>query len=204
MKSRLVAVIWLLLMAGGCATLDVTAKKNLEPVTEKQPVTLGIQANGDRILELVKEPGNPLVSAASEKLFAKVLLLPKEAKLLEPKNIQAKFAVDYVLTIGIGDINVSGDLNPYWFASLPLLVFKVYAPIVTFHPEVTLDMTLRDANSGTVLLQKQVIETSTDHYSPKDPGEKIRKLSAVAINNAVVAIMRTSQQSIAAARKAGQ
>lgn len=203
MKSRLVTFCCLLLFAGGCATLDVTPKKNLEPVTAKQAVTLGVQAGGDRLVELLNDADSSLVKSASGRLFDKVVLLPKESRFLPPKEVQATHGVDYILTIGIGDISVSGDLNPYWFASLPLLVFKVYAPIVTFEPGVSLDMTLRDARTGAVLLQKQVMETSSDHYAPKEPGAKVRKLISLTLNNAVVSIMRDAQQSIAASRKGG-
>lgn len=203
MNSRMAALLSLLLFAGGCATLDVTAKKNLEPATEKQAVTLGIQASGDRLVELMNDSDSSLVKSASGRLFEKVVLLPKDSKLLPLKEIQATHGVDYILSIGIADISVSGDLNPLWFASLPLLVFKVYAPIVTFQPGVSLDMTLRDAKTGAVLLQKQVMEASSDHYAPKEPGAKVRKLVSLTINNAIVSILRDAQQGIAASRKSG-
>lgn len=192
----------LLLLFTGCATLDVTGRKTLTPATEKQGVTLGIQAAGDRLQETVNSPENSLVTAASGQLFNKVLLLPKESEFMQPKAIQAEYGADYILTLGISDISVSGDLNPLWFASFPLLFFKIYAPIVTFQPGVSLDVTLRDAATGSVLMQKQVVETSSDHYAPSDPGPKVRKLISLTINNAVVTTLRDAQQSIAAARKA--
>jgi len=191
----------LLLLVTGCATLDVTQKKNLAPAGEKQPVTLGIQAAGDRLIEALDSAEGSIVKSASGQLFDKVILLPKESKFKQAKEIQAAYAVDYILSVGIGDISVSGDLNPYWFASLPLLFFKVYAPIVTFQPGVSIDVTLRDATSGAVMIQKQVMEVSSDHYAPNNPSPEVRKLITLTINNALVAIMRETQQSVAAARK---
>lgn len=202
MKKNFILCCFVGLMAlfAGCASLDVTAKKRLEPVAVKQAVSIGVQANGDRLLELFDNKEESLIRGASGQLFEKVQLLPKDSKFLQPKDIQSKYGVDYILTISIGDINVSGDLNPYWFASLPLLIFKVYAPIVTFQPEVSLDVTLRDARSGELLIQKQVVEASMDHYAPKEPGEKVRKLVSVAINNATVTILKDAQKSIAASK----
>jgi len=200
-SGRLLLPGALLLLVTGCATLDVTPKKALAPAGEKQPVTLGIQATGDRLVEVLDAADGSIVKSASGTLFNKVVLLPKESKFKPAKEIQAAYAVDYILSIGIGDINVSGDLNPYWFASLPLLFFKVYAPIVTFQPGVSLDVTLRDASSGAVLMQKQVMESSSDHYAPNDPSPKVRTLISLTINNAMVSILRDAQQGVAAARQ---
>lgn len=191
----------LLILAAGCATLDVTPRKALVPVGARQPVTLGIQAAGDRIIELLGSTEGSLVKSASGRLFDKVILLPKETKFMQPKEIQSAHAVDYILSVGIGDISVSGDLNSYWFASLPMLFFKVYAPIVTFQPGVSIDVTLRDAATGAVLMQKQVMETSSDHYAPKNPSPEVRKLISLTISNALVSIMGDAQKSIAAARQ---
>jgi len=198
---RLFLVSGLLLFFTGCATLDVTSRKTLTPATAKQNVSVGLQAAGDRLLEIVNDPENSPVKAASGKLFDKVTLLPGESKFMQPREMQAAYGVDYILSVGISDISVSGDLNPYWFASIPLLFFKIYAPIVTFQPGVALDVTLRDAATGTVLMQKQVTEASSDHYAPKDPGPKVRKLISLTINNALVTILSDAQQSIVAARQ---
>ena len=62
-------------------------------------------------------------------------------------------------------------------------------------------MTLRDAASGAVMIQKQVMEASSDHYAPENPSPKVRQLISLTINNALVAIMRDAQQSVAAARQ---
>jgi hypothetical protein len=67
-----------------------------------------------------------------------------------------------------------------------------------------LDVTLRDAASGAVLTQKQVMEASVDHYAPANPSEKVRKLISMTINNALVGIMRDAQQTVATARKPGK
>lgn len=204
MKMSLVAKMLLpgvFLLVTGCATLEVTAKKALDPAGEKQPVALGVQAAGERLIEVLDAADGSIIRSASGQLFDKVILLPKESRFKQAKEIQSAYAVDYILSIGIGDISVSGDLNPIWFASLPLLFFKVYAPIVTFQPGVALDVTLRDASSGAVLIQKQVMESSFDHYAPSDPGPKVRSLISLTINNALVAIMRDTQKSIAAARQ---
>ena len=203
-RVSLCLVSGLLLLLTGCASLEVTGRKTLTPATDKQGVTLGVLAVGDRLQEALNDTESPLVKTASGQLFDKVTLLPKESKFMQPGEMKATYGVDYVLSVAIGDISVSGDLNPYWFASLPLLFFKVYAPIVTFQPGVALDVTLRDAASGAVLLQKQVMEASVDHYAPSEPGPKVRKLISLTISNALVSIMRDAQLSIAAARKGRQ
>jgi len=190
-----------LLLFTGCATLDVTPKKALDQAGAKVPVALGVQAAGERLVEALDASEGSIIKSASGQLFDKVVLLPKESKFKQAKEIHSAYGVDYILSVGISDIGVSGNLNPYWFASLPLLFFKVYAPIVTFQPEISLDMTLRDASTGAVLVQKQVMETSYDHYAPADPGEKVRALISLTINNALVSIMRDTQKNVAAARQ---
>jgi len=202
--TRILLAGGLLMLFAGCATLEVTPKNLLAPATEKQAVTLGIQASGERLIESLNDPESSLVKISTDKLFDKVVLLPKGSKFMQPKEIQSAHGVDYILSLAIEDISVSGDLNPIWFATLPLFVFKIYTPIVTFQPGVAIDTTLTDARSGAVLIQKQVMETSSDHFAPSDPTPKIRKLIALTINNALVAILRDAQLSIAAARQGGK
>ena len=190
----------LVTLFAGCATLDVTEKKALAPAGEKQPVILGVQAAGDRLVEAIDSADGSMLKAASGQLFDKVILLPRESKFQQPQEIKAAHGVDYILSVGISDISVSGDLNPLWFASLPILFFKVYAPIVTFQPGVALDVAVRDAATGAVLLHKQVMESSSDHYAPSDPGPEVKKLISLTINNALVSVLSETQQSVAAAR----
>lgn len=214
---------FLLLAFAGCATLDVTQKKALDPAGEKQPFTLGVQVVGDsqqktvdtpkgtvelgtqaaggRLVEALDTSEDSIIKASSGKLFEKVVLLPKESDSMEPKEINSAYKVDYIMSVGVGGINVSHNLNPIWFASFPMLFFKKYAPIVTFEPKVSLDVKLIDAATGAILMQKQVTETSADHYAPKDPRQEVRKLISLTINNAMVPIMRDAQQSIAGARQ---
>jgi len=213
----------LLLLFTGCATLDVTPKKALAPAGEKQPVTLGIQASGDgrqdahdtstnpavigidvaseRLIDALDTSEGSIVKSASGNLFDKVLLLPKESQNMQLNEIKSAYKTDYVMSVVIGDVTVSHKLNPLWFASFPMLFFKMYAPIVTFQPSVTLDVKLSDAATGAVLMQKQVTETSTDHFPPKNPRPEVRKLISLTINNALVSIMRDAQQSVASARQ---
>lgn len=198
---KLVLFCLVLITATGCATLDVTPKMELTPATGKQPVTIGIQASGDRLREVLRDTESSVVKSATGSLFDKVTLLPPDTRFQQPADVQATYGTDYILSIGISDISVNGDLNPIWFASLPLLFFKIYTPIVTFEPTVSLDVTLRDARSGAILIQKQVAESSADHYSPSNPSDKVRRLISMTINNALVSIMRESQTSIAAARQ---
>ncbi len=191
----------LLLLFSGCASLEITARKSLTPATEKQGVTLGVQAGGDRLQDTLNDADGSLIKAASGQLFSKVMLLPKESKFMSLQEVKAAYGVDYILALGISDISVSADLNPLWFVSLPILFFKIYTPIVTFQPGVALDVALRDAGSGAVLMQKQVMESGSDYYAPSNPGPKVRKLISLTISNALVSILRDTQQSIAAARK---
>lgn len=194
-----IALLCLLFAASGCATLNVTDMKALAPAGARQGVNLGIQASGDRLREVLNE--GSVIKRATGTMFDKVTLLPPDTRFQQPADVLAAHGTDYILSIGIGDISVTGDLNPYWFASLPILFFKVYAPIVTFEPTVSLDVTLRDARSGSILIQKQVSESSSDHYSPSNPSEKVRGLISLTINNALVSIMRETQTKIAAARQ---
>lgn len=207
MKTHLKLLVCsaVLLISAGCATLEVTAQKALVSGGEKQPVTLGVQASGDRLLEVLGTSDDSIIRGADGKLFDRVTLLPKESKFMQPQEMQSTYKVDYILAVGISDISVDANLNPYWFATLPLLFLnpfiKTYVPMVSFEPGVSLDFTLRDAASGKALMQKQVIESSSDHYSPTKPGPKVRKLVSMTINNAFVSIMQDSQKSIASARK---
>lgn len=216
----------LVILFAGCATLDVTAKKALDPSGEKQPVTLGIQASGDgrkdahdttknpviigidvageTLLDALVSAEGSIIKASSGNLFEKVLLLPKESQTMELKEIKAAYGADYILSVVIGDVTVKHNLNPIWFASLPLVFFKMYTPIVTFQPEVTLAVKLREPVTGAVLMDKQVKETSTDHFAPQNPRTEVRKLISLTINNALVSIMRESQQLVAAARAGGK
>jgi hypothetical protein len=220
--GRLLPALSLLLFAG-CATLDVTQKKAFDSTGEKQPVTLGIQATGDgrqdahdtsknpvvigievageSLLDALDKSEGSIIKASSGKLFEKVLLLPKESEAMKLNEIKLAYGADYILSVVIGDVTVKHNLNPLWFASFPMLFFKMYAPIVTFQPTVSLDVKLRDTATGAVLMQKQVQETSTDHYAPKNPRPEVRKLISLTINNALVSIMRDTQQSVAAARQ---
>ncbi|HEY6008663.1 MAG TPA: hypothetical protein VIU40_10110, partial [Geobacteraceae bacterium] len=75
------------------------------------------------------------------------------------------------------------------FASIPLLFFKPYAPIVTFEAVVTLEATVRDARTGAVVLQREITEVATDHFSPMEPQAKVRKLISRGINNAFVTML---------------
>lgn len=213
----------LVLLFTGCATLDVTQKKVFDQAGEKQPVTLAIQASGDgrpdahdtsknpvvigievaseRLIDALDTSEGSIIKASSGKLFEKVLLLPKESEAMQLNEIKSAYGADYILSVVIGDVTVKHNLNPLWFASFPMLFFKMYAPIVTFQPTVSLDTKLRDTVTGAVLMQKQVKETSTDHFAPKNPRPEVRKLISLTINNALVSIMRDAQLSVAAARQ---
>lgn len=222
-KGRLLLPAALLLLFSGCATLEVTQRQTLEPAIEKQPVILGIKATGDgrqvvhdtsknpviigtdvaseSLLDAIDITEDSIVKASSGKLFEKVLLLPKESETMQLKEIRSAYGADYMLSVVIGDVTVKHALNPLWFASLPMVFFKMYAPIVTFQPEVSLNVTLIDTASGATLMEKKLLETSSDHFAPKNPRPKVRKLISRTINNAMVSIMREAQQSVAVARQ---
>lgn len=191
----------LMMSITGCATLAVTDRKALSPATGKQPVTLGIIANGERLVQNLDNRQQSLLAAANGTLFDKVMMLPPAARHQLPAEVLAAHGTDYLLTMGISDISVNGGLNPIWFASFPLLFFKVYAPIVTFQPTVSLDMMLQDARTGAFLAKRQITEVSSDHFSPANPSDKVRGLVDLTINNALVSMLQESQQSIAAARQ---
>lgn len=181
---------------GGCATLKVTPLKEVKPEA-KQPVKVGIQVKGERLHEALQNQEGSALGAVSGKLFDSVLLLPGDSLLKDPTDAGISNGVDYVLTTTIADVNVSGNLNPYWFISMPLLVFKPFTPIVTFESVVTLDHVIRDVKSGKDILHKQISAAATDHYSPINPQDKVRNLVGLAINNDFITVLEELHGKIA-------
>ncbi len=184
----------------GCATLSVSPEKKLKAVANKQPVTIGVQATGERLREALENPAGSLITTASGSVFEKVIILSPQTRFMTAAEITASDPVDYILTLNLSDINVNGNLNPIWFASFPLFFFKPFAPIVTFEANVTLDSTLRDARSGAIVAKKEISDSVTDHFSPYNPQEKVRKLISLGINNAVVDLFGELPQTIAASK----
>jgi hypothetical protein len=197
--SRLTAALLLCIAIAlsGCATLEVTPQQGLKPAAPKLPVAIGIQASGERLRSALTAVQDPVVVRASGSLFDKVELLPPEARFRQPAEVRSAHGTDYILTVAITDINVHGNLNPYWFLSMPLFFFKPYAPIVTFDATVTLETSLVDARTGTVIMQKEVSENVTDHYSPMDAEDKVRSLITRCINNAFVGLLEEVRSKIA-------
>jgi hypothetical protein len=196
-SSCTIVMLFLFMSIGGCASLKVTSQLTVKPAVPVVPVTVGIQATGDRLREAVSDTDNPVTDKTTETLFYKVKLLPQEARLLQPSEILTSYGVDYLLAVNIGDISVNGNLNPIWFASIPLFFFKPYTPIVTFEAIVTLEATVRDTRTGTVVMHKEITETAMDHFSPMNPQEKVRKLVGRGINNAMILLLQEMQQEIA-------
>ena len=186
--ARIAAGIALAIGLVGCATLKVTPLKEVQPV-QKQPVKVGIQVRGDRLHEALTDTDGTALKAVSGKLFENVLLLPADTLLRDPAEAGLSPGVDYVLTSTISDVSVNGNLNPLWFATIPLLVFKPFTPIITFESVVTLDHSIRDVRTGKEIIHRQLTEVATDHYSPVNPQEKVRALVGRAINNDFVAIL---------------
>jgi hypothetical protein len=193
----MVATLGGAIFLGGCATLSVTPLQHPKPAAARQPVTLGILAAGERLRESLSDPDDSVVKEASGTLFERVIVLPPEARFKSAEELLASYGTDYVAAINISDVNVNGNLNPYWFVSLPLFFFKPLAPIVTFEATASLESTLRETRSGTVILQKEVSATVTDHFSPMEPQVKVRKLISLGINNAMVGLFGDFQQKIA-------
>jgi len=186
------------LVLNGCATLDVTPPQPVKRTATKQPVNVGIQAVGERLREALNDPQESAVTATSGVLFNKVALLPNDARSKTPTEIQTAFGSDYVLSSNLTDITVSGNLNPLWFASIPLLFFKPYAPIVTFEATVSLEGTVLDTRTGKVVFQKEMSALVVDHYSPIEPQAKVRKLIGRGINNAFISMLEETQQKVSA------
>jgi hypothetical protein len=196
MFCTMILIILGAVMFSGCATLTVTPLQRPQASTALQPVTLGILASGERLSESLKDPDDSVVKVASGTLFERVVILPPEARFKTVEELLTLYSADYVATINISDINVNGNLNPYWFVSLPLFLFKPYAPIVTFEATASLESTLRDTRSGTVIMQKEVSATVTDHFSPMGPQIKVRKLVSRGINNALSGLLVDYQAKI--------
>lgn len=188
-KATVVTVLAALAMtASGCATLAVTPVKSAKTTTAR-PVKVGIVTAGGPIRDALNDPSESAMKTASGKLFDSVILLPQEAQFQDAAAIRAAYGTDYIITSTISDLSVGGDLNPLWFASLPLLFFKPYAPIVTFEADITLDHSIKDSRTGIVVLNRQISETATDHFSPIGPQEKVRKLMGRSINNGFIVLL---------------
>lgn len=184
------------LLIGGCATLAVTPPQSVSSAGVKQPVNLGIIVVGERLREALTVPEESAVAKASGRLFDTVQLLPNDVRMKTSTEIQSTFGTNYILTGNLVDISVDGRLNPLFFASLPLFFFKPYAPIVTFEAVVTIEGTLRDARTGTIVLQKEMSSLVTDHFSPVEPQQKVRKMVGRGINNAFISLLEEIQQKI--------
>lgn len=190
--KKIISVIlttWTFILFGGCATLEVTPPYQLKTVDTRMPVTVAIDATGERLREAFNDPKESAVNAASGRLFEKVMLLPDEARLKTPAEIKAAYGADFVLKVNIADVNVHGDLNPLWFATIPLFFFKPLTPIVTFESTVTLNGGVLDAQTGAVISQREVSKSSTDHFSPVKPEDNVRKLTTRSINGALATLL---------------
>ncbi|GAB4303417.1 MAG: hypothetical protein Fur0034_19300 [Desulfuromonadia bacterium] len=186
---RFILSLLLLFSFTGCATLDVSPRLTLEGAAAPAPVRLGIRPLSDRVRSVIAEGKDPLLPRISQR-YANVVLLPSSSRFDSPETLRATYGIDQVLDLGVNDFSVNGSLNPLWFASIPLVFFKPYAPIVTFEAVVTLDVALLDLSGGKVLLQKVESELVTDHFSPKNPQEKVQELIDRGINNALVSLFR--------------
>lgn len=175
----------IVLMFGGCATLDVTPPYKLKTVEAVLPVTVAINATGERLRDALSDPSESAMIAASGKLFEKVILLPVEMRFKPTEEIKKAYKADYILSIQLTDVNVHGDLNPIWFASIPIFFFKPLTPIITFDATASLDCTVLEVKTGSIVLQREVSASSTDHFSPVNPREKVRNLTTRSINGAL-------------------
>jgi hypothetical protein len=200
-ETKRISVQMLLLagcfILGGCATLTVTPSQSVQSKVAKQPVSIGVIVVGERSREALNDSQESAVHATSGKLFNKVLLLPDDARSKTAAEIHAAFGTEYILSSMITDISTDGRLNPLWFASIPLLFFKPYAPIVTFQAVINLEGTVRDARTGAVVFKKDVSSLVTDHFSPIEPQDKIRKMIRRGINNAYIDLLEETQQKLA-------
>lgn len=193
--SRLAALLFALSILAGCATLEVSPRLAPDPAPAKSPLKLGILPASERVRTLFSTGDSPIMAALSQR-YGKVVLLPPSSRLDTLETIRATHDVDRLLTVGVDDFTVNGSLNPLWFASLPLLFFKPYAPIVTFDAVVTLDAVERELPSGKVLLQKSVSERVTDHFSPRNPQDRVQELIDRGVNNALVTLLRDMDRSV--------
>lgn len=193
---RLVAAsLALLLILSGCATLEVSPRLLPDPAPVKSPLKLGVQPASERVRTLLAPGDSPIMAALSHR-YGKVVLLPPSSRLDTLETIRSTHDVDRLLTVGVNDFTVNGSLNPLWFASIPLLFFKPYAPIVTFDAVVMLDGVVRELPSGKVLFQKEVSERVTDHFSPRNPQDRVQELIDRGVNNAMVSLLREMDRTV--------
>jgi len=182
----------------GCGTLAVTE----EPIPKlpKQPIParLGVHVSGEALKKAFSEPDRRNLGLAPGQYFADVRLLPPETRYIAPQDVLEQFGVDLILQIQIADTKGSGDMNPLFFAAIPLAFFMPLAPIATFESTVTLEANLRDARTGRLLWAKTEPTLATDHFSPLGPEEKIAGLARRGLHNAVVKIFDAVKQELAA------
>lgn len=190
----------LLFLLSGCATLDISPRNALPPSAEKITTSIALQPSGERVRGVLADPPAPLLPAL-ESAYSRVVLLPSGTLFQSAEQIRKEHNVDYILTLGVQDFSLNGSLNPIWFASLPLLFFKPYVPIVTFEATVTLESTLRDAASGEIVAKKQMTSVVTDHFSPKNPQENVQELIGRGVNNGLIDLFADLKQQLQTRQK---
>lgn len=201
-KSAVAAalVAFAIVTTSGCATLAVTPVKSAKPATAR-PLKVGIVTlGGGPVRETLSDTSQSPLTAATGSLFESVRLLPPEAQFQGAADILAAYGTDYIITTTLSDVNVGGSLNPLWFASMPLLFFKPYAPIVTYEAIITLDHQIKDARTGSVVMNRQISEGVTDHFSPINPQDKVRKLMGRSINNGFIILLEELHEKLPPSR----
>lgn len=192
-----IQVICLAVLAG-CATLAVTEEPSPKLPEKPIPARLGVHVSGDSLKKAFSDPDRKTLGLAPGQYFTDIRLLPPETRYIAPQDIFEQFGVDLILQLQIADTRSSEDMNPLFFAAIPLTFFIPLAPVATFENTITVEVSLRDARTGHLLWAKTESTVATDHFSPIKPEEKIAGLARRGLHNAVVKIFETVKQELVA------
>lgn len=192
----------LLLMAVGstaaCGTLTVTEEPVANPPGQAIPARLGVHVTGEALKKAFADPDRRGLGLGPGQYFADIVLLPPETRYIAPQDILDQFGTDLILQVTLVDTKLSSDMNPYMYGMPIMMWFTPLAPIQTVEITSTLEANLRDAKSGRLLWARTEVVTATDHFSPIGPEEKIAGLARRGLHKALVGVLETLKQELAA------
>lgn len=197
---RALALLTALGSAAACGTLDVTEDPAPKAPEKAIGARLGVHVTGEALKRAFADPNRRKLGLAPGQYFADVILLPPDTRYVAPQDILDQFGADLILQLQMADTKSSGELNPLFFAGIPLMYFMVYTPIMTYETTITLEANLRDARTGRLLWAKTEPTLATDHFSPIGPEEKVAGLAERGLHNAVVKVFETLKSELAAYR----
>lgn len=191
----------LLLTAVGsaaCGTLTVTEEPVAQPPDKAIPARLGVHVSGEALKKAFSDPERRTLGLGPGQYFAEVMLLPPETRYIAPQDIFDQFGADLILQLQVVDTKTNADMNAIFIAAIPLTFGEPLAPIMTYEIVHTVEANLRDARTGRLLWAKTESIQASDHFSPIGPEEKIAGLARRGLHKALVGVLDTLKQELAA------